>query len=308
MGRPCRQYRRAPFPWCVMSPTLGTVRHLRLVSESGMPQQVAAPPTWRNPINDFLTNLRIAGAPKPTITLRSYHLRRFAADSAADPWNVTASDLRAHIMRHDWSPSTIKTFRSTMREFYRWAVLEELTDHNPADRLPRVRVPAGLPRPAEQEQLDQALATADDRMRLMLRLAAHAGLRCREIARVHSKDIVPDLMGSSLRVHGKGGRDRFVPIPDDLACELLQHEGFVFPGQEDGHLSAAYVSKLISRALPGATAHQLRHRYATRAYQLGGRDLRAVQTLLGHASVATTQIYTAVDERSLRTAALAAAA
>ena len=290
-----------------MSPQLGSVRHLHLVPESGMPHHLTAPDTWQRPIESFLNNLRIAGSPQPTITLRSYHLRRFAIDSHTEPWSITTADLRDHIMRHQWSPSTIKTFRSTMREFYRWAVLEELTTHNPAERLPRVRVPAGLPRPADDHILTTALEQADLRVTLMLRLAAHAGLRCREIARVHVDDVVVDLVGYSLRVHGKGGRDRLVPITDDLAHEILQHDGYVFPGQDNGHLSAAYVSKLISRALPGATAHQLRHRYATRAYQLGGRDIRAVQTLLGHASVATTQVYTAVDELSLRRAALAAA-
>lgn len=142
----------------------------------------------------------------------------------------------------------------------------------------------------------------------MLQLAASAGLRCREIALVHSDDLVRDLAGWSLIVHGKGDRTRHVPLTEDLALELRTYEGWVFPGQIDGHLSAAYVSKLLSRVLPGATAHQLRHRFATRAYQLGGRDIRAVQELLGHASVATTQIYTGVDQDSLRRAALAAAA
>jgi site-specific recombinase XerD len=98
-----------------------------------------------------------------------------------------------------------------------------------------------------------------------------------------------------------------VPLPDDLAEELLNYDGYIFSGQIDGHLSAAYVSKLMSRELDGATGHQLRHRYATRAYQLGGNDIRAVQELLGHASVATTQIYTAVQPESLRRTALAAA-
>ncbi|WP_022899139.1 tyrosine-type recombinase/integrase, partial [Humibacter albus] len=80
----------------------------------------------------------------------------------------------------------------------------------------------------------------------------------------------------------------------------------LFPGRVDGHLSAAYVSKLISRALPeGVTAHPLRHRFASRAYA-AERDIRAVQELLGHASVATTQIYTAVPDAALRRAALAA--
>lgn len=269
---------------------------------------LTTPESWTPPIRDFLSTLAIAGAPKPTRTLRSYHLRRFAIDSGvATPWEVTIRDLREHLERRDWSPSTVKTFRSTMREFYRWAIDNDLTDRNPADRLPRVRVPQGRPRPADDDTLADALARADDRTRLMLRLAAHAGLRCREIAVVHSDDVTSDLIGWTLLVHGKGGRFRRVPIPDDLADDLARLDGYAFPGQIDGHLSAQHVSKLLSRALDGATAHQLRHRFATRAYQLGGRDLRAVQELLGHASPATTQVYTGVEVDALRRAASAAA-
>ncbi len=272
-----------------------------------MKPQIPTPTTWTRPIEQFLANLTRGGAPRPTRTLRSYHLRRFAADSQTDPWAVTTLDLTDHIDAHEWSASTVKTFRSTMREFYRWAILHDLADRNPADRLPRVRVPAGSPRPAPEEALSAALTDADDRTRLMIQLAAYAGLRCREIALVHSDDVTRDLLGWALRVHGKGDRSRCVPISDDLARTILAADGWLFPGNLDGHLSAAYVSKLIARVLPGASAHQLRHRFATRAYQLGGRDIRAVQELLGHASVATTQIYTGVESEAVRRAALAAA-
>lgn len=272
-----------------------------------MKPQIHAPAAWSQPIDDFLANLTRAGAPRPTRTLRSYHLRRFAADSQTEPWSVTTFDLTDHIDAREWSSSTVKTFRSTMREFYRWAILHDLTDRNPADRLPRVRVPAGTPRPAPEEALSAALNDADERTRLMVQLAAFAGLRCREIALVHSDDVIRDLLGWSLRVHGKGGRSRYVPISDELARAILAADGYLFPGNIDGHLSAQYVSKLIAAALPGATAHQLRHRFATRAYQLGGRDIRAVQELLGHASVATTQIYTGVESEAIRRAAFAAA-
>lgn len=286
---------------------MGTLHYLPAAQHSGMEQQVTPPPDWAEPIRQFLDNLATAQAPKPTVTLRSYYLRRFAADHQSDPWQVTTGDLRAYILAHKWSPSTVKSFRSTLREFYQWALLEELTDRDPARLLPRTRVPAGGPRPASDEALNTAMERADDRVRLMLRLAAQAGLRCREIARVRGEDVIADLTGWSLRVEGKGGRERLVPISDDLARDIIPFDGYVFVGQEDGHLSAAYVSKLISRAMPGATAHQLRHRYATRAYQLGGQDIRAVQELLGHASVATTQIYTAVGVDALRRVALAAA-
>lgn len=272
-----------------------------------MRNEIFPPEEWTGLITRYLTALAAAGSPKPTRTLRSYHLRRFATDCGRAPREVTVEDLLDHITRNDWSNSTVKTYRSTMRDFYGWAKRLGLVKRNPARKLPKVRVAQGMPRPASDGSLIIALTSAGPREQLMIRLASEVGLRCREIALVHRDDLEQDLLGWSLRIHGKGDKDRIVPIADDLAAVLLTFDGWVFPGNIDGHLSAAYVSKLISRVLPGATAHQLRHRFATRAYQLGGRDIRAVQELLGHASVATTQIYTAVERSALRQAVLAAA-
>ncbi|MDO5633275.1 MAG: tyrosine-type recombinase/integrase, partial [Micrococcus sp.] len=113
----------------------------------------------------------------------------------------------------------------------------------------------------------------------------------------------------TVTVIGKGGKRRDVPLSARLALALRgRGAGWLFPGRIDGHLSAAYVSKRLSAALGDAgTGHQLRHRFASAAYR-AERDLRAVQVLLGHASVATTQLYTAVPDRALRRAVEAAAA
>lgn len=138
-------------------------------------------------------------------------------------------------------------------------------------------------------------------MRLILRLAAEVGLRRAEIASIHSHDLVDDLLGWSLVVHGKGGRERVVPLPTPLALELhARGSGWVFPGADHGHLSPRWVGKLAARVMPeGWTIHTLRHRFATRAYGLD-RDLLVVQTLLGHASPVTTRRYVAIGEDRLR--------
>lgn len=146
----------------------------------------------------------------------------------------------------------------------------------------------------------------------MLTLAAEAGLRRAEIARVHRCDLTRGPAGAELLVHGKGGKLRVVPIGDDLAAAIEKGvdqidipDGWLFSGTDDGHLLPRWVGKLMAGALPDHwTAHTLRHRFATRAYR-GSRNLRAVQTLLGHSSVATTERYTAVDHDEIRAAAMA---
>ena len=136
----------------------------------------------------------------------------------------------------------------------------------------------------------------------MLRLSAELGLRRSEVAGLHSSDLNPDSSGGYwLDVLGKGDKRRPIPVPIDLATIIRQRpKGWLFPNGKGGHLSAYYVGKLVGRALPeNVTMHQLRHRFATRAYQ-ASHDIYAVQHLLGHASPATTQRYVALDLDRLR--------
>lgn len=152
----------------------------------------------------------------------------------------------------------------------------------------------------------------------MLRLAAEAGLRRAEIARIHTRDLRHTASGAQLLVHGKGSRERVVPIAADIAELIalgagghtpgLGDKGWLFPSTKGGHLGPPRVGGLCAKALPGIwTVHQLRHRFATRAYR-GTRNLRAVQELLGHSNLAITERYTAVDDDEMRAAMMAACA
>lgn len=169
------------------------------------------------------------------------------------------------------------------------------------------------PRPATDEIWENLLANAPAREHLMARLAGEAGLRRAEVAQVHTNDLMPR---PSLIVHGKGRKQRVVPLNDSLAAEIRDRctelaespdwNGHLFPGNVDGHLSPVYVGIRISRLMPpGWSMHKARHRFATRAYR-GSRNLLAVKTLLGHSSVATTQLYCAVDDDEIRAAAACA--
>lgn len=264
---------------------------------------------WSQASLDWARWMRAAHRPDTTIKLRTYQLHRFAEchpDRA--PWSLTLADLADWLGNHEWKAETMRSYRACLRSFYAWGVLVGHIDDSPAKLLPAVRPPRSLPRPAPEDALRKALANGSERERLMVMLAAYVGLRRGEIARTHSRDLAQDADGWTLRVTGKGGHIRRVPLPPAVALALRSlPPGWAFPGAIDGHLSPEYVGKLVSRLLPeGWTTHTLRHRFATRCYA-ATRDLVTVQELLGHARIETTRIYTEAPVGALRAAVMAAA-
>lgn len=252
--------------------------------------------------------MRAAGRPETTIGLRTYHVRRVMAEIEVSPWELTTEQLVDYLAASRWAPETRRSYRASLRGFYGWARATGRRSDSPADLIPPIRLPRALPRPAPEEVFSEALSKATDREQLMLLLAGHCGLRRGEIARAEAGDLERDLEGWSLRVRGKGGHVRMVPLPDDIARRIRAcPAGWLFPSpNRAGHLTPAHVGVIVSRLLPGGwTCHTLRHRCATRAYA-GTHDLRAVQELLGHAKPETTARYTLVPVDSVRTAMMAA--
>lgn len=291
------------------------------------------PSAWDDLISAYLIAEAGAGRSPATLATRRGHLAYMARGLKCAPSRVTEARILAWFGQQTWSMETRRGYRNTAVSFFGWAHRAGGLTRNPAGELPVMRAAVPSPRPAPDSAWNAALSVADPRVRLMLRLAAEAGLRRAEIARVHRRDLTRGPAGAELLVHGKGGKLRLVPLGDDLAAAIakgvqsadtlaegvtsitplvkgpisnLTLDGYLFPGDEDGHLSPHYVGKLMAGVLPDHwTAHTLRHRFATRAYR-GSRNLRAVQTLLGHSSVATTERYTAVDDDEIRAAMMSA--
>lgn len=262
---------------------------------------------WMVWTREWTEYLHAAGRSPGTRSLRRYHITRLAHAVGVAPAVVTDDDLTSFLARDEWNANTRRSALASVRLFFAWAARTGRRGDDPAAVLLAVKGITGKPRPCPEQFLRRAVIAAAARERLMLALAASAGLRRGEVCAVHVEHVERDLDGYSLRVRGKGQRERLIPLTDELAAMILvRGPGYVFPGQIDGHLSAAYVGKRISRLLPdGWTAHTLRHRFASAAYR-ADRDIRAVQELLGHASVATTQIYTAIPDDAKRRAAAAA--
>lgn len=263
------------------------------------PPRAVVPTLWREALEQFDAYLVMRGRPETTRTTRRQELSRFARRNAeTPPWSVTAADLLAYITADaELAAETRRARRSTLRAFYTWAELVGHVSTSPAKLLPEVSTPRPLPRPIHDEDLADALDVADGRRRLILRLAAEVGLRRAEIAECHTRDLRERSGRVALLVHGKGARERIVPVPEHLGRHLLTlPDGYLFPSDNaDGHLSPRYVGKLAAEVLPPShTLHTLRHRFATNIYR-ASRNLYAVQRLLGHGSPTVTQRYVGLD-------------
>lgn len=262
-------------------------------------KKLPIPSSWAKPVNDYLSLLLSEGQSVETVKLRRAWLSRFAREIQIIPEELTSLDVALWSSEKTWKIETRRTAHNTLRRFFDWTGSQGITN---TIQVPTVKRGAPSPRPASEDAIATALQSSDWRVRLMVRLAAEAGFRRGEVARCNpSRDMFKDLLGWSIIVRGKGGKERVVPLGNDLANTLLAHgKGFLFPGNCQGHLSPAYVGKLVGRALPhGLGMHTLRHRFASMAYERTG-DLVAVQQLLGHSSPETTIRYIRMGSMRLR--------
>jgi integrase len=269
------------------------------------------PEPWEAAVTGWLTWLVAAGSSPATRRTRRAHIRGVARQlRAAHPRDVTAIDLIGVLGKPGHSSEHRRGLRASLISFFKWCRSAGVVETDPALELPTIRAAVASPRPATDDIWQQILNTADTRTVLMARLAGEAGLRRAEVAKVHTNDLISGGDGMQLIVHGKGAKQRVVPITVSLATAITAARpegGFVFPGHIDGHMSPEHVGWLVGKVMPpGWSMHKLRHRFATRGYA-GTGNLRAVQEALGHASVATTQRYTAVSAREVRSVSEAAA-
>jgi integrase/recombinase XerD len=240
-------------------------------------------------------------------------VRSFVASLSASTHGPDAAPYRA---------TSVARTLSAVRSFHRFLVREGVSERDPAARVTPPRLPRSLPRPLPVEDVRRLLEAPDAasatglRDRAILELLYGSGLRISELTGMDVDDL--DLEEGSLRVLGKGGKEREVPLGsfgrDAVAAYLTRgrpalatavSRGALFLNARGGRLSRQSCARLLGRYVRLAgidrrvTLHTLRHSFATHLLE-GGADVRVVQELLGHASVATTQIYTLVTARHLR--------
>jgi integrase/recombinase XerD len=256
-------------------------------------------------------------------------LARFAVYArtrgASAPTSVTARMLRDyvyHLKDLGLAPSSIRRSISAVRTYYRFLLGEGIVVEDPSERLETPKRWLTLPEVLTVDEVERLLAapTLDEpfafRDRAMLELGYGAGLRVSEWIGIGVKDVLLD--DALLRVFGKGSKERLVPIGRRAIAAVAIYVRELRPRLERGAGKGALLLnargapltrmgawKILRKYVEKAgiakhvSPHTLRHTFATHLLE-GGADLRAVQEMLGHADIATTQIYTHVDREYLR--------
>ena len=291
----------------------------------------ASPRAWDEALELFQADLRRRGAAEKTRRAYAVDLSQLAAWAGAHgllPEAITAKDLRryaAHVGNAAGpAPATMARKLAAERVFFRVLREHGRIAHNPADLLPSPKKPGKLPRtltPAEVAALLDRIPAAtplEVRDRALFELAYACGLRAEELVTLDVPSI--DFEDEQVRVEGKGAKTRFVPVGEAAQRALTRYlerarpalasgdgEPALFLSKSGRRLSTSDVRRRLrvwerqAAAHGGLSPHALRHSFATHLLE-GGADLRAIQELLGHSSLSTTQIYTRVDSARLKTA------
>jgi len=240
------------------------------------------------------------------------------------PEEVTRAAITLYLVslrRAGRSPATVKRRAAAIRSLYRYLLREQLLTQDPTLDLGAPRLPRRLPHVLTVEEVDRLLDAPDPttpeglRDRAMLELMYSSGLRVSELVSLDVGDV--DLNRELVRCVGKGSKERFVPVGSRAVSALLAYQRRGRPALARRRMAAALFLSRRGRLTRQAcwqiirrhgrragitrqlTPHVLRHSFATHLLE-GGADLRAVQEMLGHASIATTQVYTHVSRERLR--------
>jgi len=242
------------------------------------------------------------------------------------PAAVEPADLRVFlkwIHELGFSAGSQARILSGIKSFYRYCILEQISQTDPTTLLEAPKRKRTLPDTLSFEEIENLIAQIDlskpegTRNKAMLETLYSCGLRVSELVQLQLSKLYLDL--GFVRVRGKGDKERLVPIGDS-AIKYIQlykqttrtqiqpqrgNEDFVFLNKRGGPLSRVMVFYIIRDLATSAginktvSPHTFRHSFATHLIE-GGADLRAVQEMLGHASITTTEIYTHLDREFLR--------
>jgi site-specific recombinase XerD len=285
---------------------------------------------WRSALRVFDGDLRRRGAAEKTRRAYGVDVGQFALWASRqdlDPGRVGTRALRryaAMLSERSAAPTTVARKLASLRALYRSLTDHGMVEQNPADLLSAPKKRERLPRTLKQSEvagmLDRIPAGTplELRDRALFELAYASGLRAEELVTLDVGSV--DFDAEQVRVEGKGGKTRVLPVGEHVVNALDAYarrarpalrggdgEPALFLSKSGRRLSTSDVRRRLrvwarrASLQAGVSPHWLRHSFATHLLE-GGADLRAIQELLGHASLSTTQVYTRVESARLRSA------
>jgi site-specific recombinase XerD len=285
---------------------------------------------WREALTLFDADLRRRGMSEKTRRAYGVDLGQFALWCTAqgvDPVAVGPKDLRRYaavLSARDAVAATVARKLASLRAFYRTLREHGLVAQNPADLIPSPKRPRTLPKVLRPDELAALLdripasTPLEHRDRALFEIAYACGLRAEELVNLDATSV--DFDAEQLRVEGKGSKTRIVPAGETALRALARYlerarpalaagdgEPALFLSKSGRRLSTSDVRRRLrvwarqAAVQGGISPHALRHSFATHLLE-GGADLRAIQELLGHTSISTTQIYTRVESARLKSA------
>lgn len=250
----------------------------------------------------FRTHMHRRGFAPGTVTIRMRWFYELLEEGALA--DLDEETIERILDRHHYQPSSRRCAISHCRQIYRWARHVGVCprDHDPTEFIDSPHVPKYLPHPARDVDVALALSIAQGPALAAVALARCAGLRISEVAAATWADYDRDR--AELRIRGKGSKDRIVPVTPELAAILARIDQTDDPRVVGAPAWKCYelIVGVFSTIGVKVNPHRLRHSFATAVVDETG-DIQAAADLLGHESVATTQVYAKVSAQRLRAAA-----
>ena len=271
-------------------------------------------------VENFLRHLREKNASVHTIKAYTGDLANFSAYIGQRNWNqvdhVTIRGFLSQLYEKGLSKTSVARSLAAVRSLYKWLAQEGVVEQNPAKLVATPKLPKKLPRVPTIEEMNSVLdgsmpetAAFPERDRLMLELLYGCGIRNSELTGINTDDI--RLSAEAILIRGKGKKERYVPFGDSvkialaaylparqtLLSETRKNTPALLINQRGGRLTTRSVGRIIKKIAvskglsPDVHPHTLRHAFGTHMLEEGA-DLRAIQELLGHERLATTQRYT----------------
>ena len=275
----------------------------------------------------FLRSLRQRNVSLHTLKAYAGDLKNFAGYIGSRDWraidHVTIRSFLSHLYERDLSKISVARSLAAVRSLYRWLAQEGVVEQNPAALVSTPKLPKKLPRVPTIEEMNSVLdgqmpevAPFPQRDRLILELLYGCGIRNSELAGINVDDI--RLSSEAILIRGKGKKERYVPFGDSakvalaaylpvrqqLLLKLKRNIPALLVNQRGGRLTTRSIGRIVKNIAvakglsPDVHPHTLRHAFGTHMLEEGA-DLRAIQEMLGHERLSTTQRYTQLSMKQV---------